>query len=195
MPTVRLATTPAEIEMAMKLRYSVFFVEGGDARYADHERQVWSDRDDGPQSHLLIAVDDSNNVIGTGRVTILRDWQFIGHDAYGLDVLATHIGISLEELLSRIARLDRVVVAKEFRGTGIRSLLEDLAEVAALKHDCDIFVAAGSVEKIPARRANQRLGWKDYPFIGTHAGFTCQCIFKVLQPRSAQKLERSSTPR
>lgn len=88
MPTVRLATTPKEIAGALKLRYKVFFVEGGDARYADHEQRTWSDRDDGPQSHLIVAVDDTRCVIGTVRLTVLRDWNFIGYEAYGLDLLA-----------------------------------------------------------------------------------------------------------
>lgn len=195
MPTVRLAATPAEIDMALKLRYSIFFLEGGDSRYADHERQVWSDRDDGPQSHLIIAVDDSNCVIGTVRVTVLRDWQFIGHEAYGLDVLAAQVGIALEELLPRIARMDRGVVAKECRGTGIMPLLQHLAEETAFKHGCDLLIGAQAVENKRSRRALEKLGWRDYPVIGTNAGFTAQLIFKLLQAGPAQEPERSSTPR
>ena len=187
MPTVRLSTTPAEIEMALKLRYEVFFLEGGDARYADHERQIWSDRDDGPQSHLLIAVDDSENVIGTVRLTILRDWQFIALEAYELDVLASHVGVALEELLPRIARLDRGAIALAYRGMGIMPLLQQRAEEVSLRHNCDVFIGSPGVENSRARRAYEKLGWKDYPVIGTYGGFTAQAIFKLLQTGSAQE--------
>jgi GNAT superfamily N-acetyltransferase len=183
MPRVRIATTTSEIEMALRLRYSVFYLEGGDTRYADHSQALWIDKDDGPNSHLLIAVDDSDNVIGTIRVTVLRDCDFIGHAAYDFNVLASYVGIPLNELRNRIARIDRGVVAKTFRRLGIRSLLQTLAEQTALSHGCDVLVASNATSNAPARLANQKLGWTEYPVVGTHAGFTAQSIFKLLPSR------------
>lgn len=184
MPTARIATKSAEILMALKLRYDVFFLEGGDERYADHEQKVWADCDDGPQSHLLVAVDDGDIVIGTVRLTVLRDWEFIAINAFRLPVLAKYLGVRELELRDRVARVDRGVVAQPYRRRGVQSALQSLAEQVALQNKCDILVGATALDNVPARRANQKLGWNDYNVSSTHGGFTCQAIFKKLLPQT-----------
>lgn len=180
MPIAKLATTPEEVAAALRLRYEVFYVEGGDARYADHERRVWTDRDDGPQSHLIIAVDDANTVIGTARVTVLRDWEFIGHDAYGFDFLAKHLGVTIEALWPRLARLDRGAVDNRLRGTGISALLQNVVEGVALENHCDLLVGILKVGNLRGIRAYSKLGFTVLPHVRTHAGFAGHLVFKLL---------------
>lgn len=178
MITVRIATTPAEIEAALRLRYEVFYEEEGDARYADHARRLWCDRDDGPQSHLIIAEWNNEQIIGTLRITVLREWLIIGHDAYALEVIANQVGLTFDALWNTAARMDRVVVKNEHRGGAILRQMQKFGERIAHDKDCSILVGAAAAHNPKITRLWKRLGWNVLPHIGRHKGFEAQVFYK-----------------
>ena len=91
----------------------------GDNRYSDHERKQWRDQDDGPNSTILFCSDDKGLVLGTIRLTWLKDLDFIAHDVYEFGRLATILGIGEEELRNGAARFDRVAISPEKRRSRI----------------------------------------------------------------------------
>ena len=167
-----------------RLRYEVFTKEGGDERYADHERQFFIDQDDGPQSRLVIAWDDDGQAIGTMRLTVLREHAFIANDCYGFEVLADLLSMNLEELRQRVIRGDRSVIASASRGQGVLEHLQNAGEEYAASRGCDILVGSYRTDADErARRAWNKQGWLEYPFIGNYNGYVAKLIYKQLKHR------------
>jgi putative hemolysin len=120
--TVRLATTPAEIEAAQRLRYAVFYEE-----YAAIPNQEMAatrlDRDDFDQyADHLIVVDSSNDqdeIVGTYRLlrreSAERYGRFYSSGEYDIAPLLTSGGSILE--------LGRSCVLPEYRTRPILNLL------------------------------------------------------------------------
>ena len=175
------ATTDDLKQQALRLRYEVFFEEGNDGRYADHERKVWSDRDDGPQSRLVVGLNELGNVVGTMRLTRLIDWPFIAHEIYDFRLLAEIVKIPEELLRATVARADRGVVAKAYRGSGVLVQMQHCFERMARDAGCSVIVGIPGVSNIASRRAFQKLGWLEYPHVSTFNGFTAQHIYKDLR--------------
>ena len=174
------ATHPRHVEASLRLRYEVFCEEVGDHRYADHVRRLHVDRDDGPQSHVLVATNDEDDVIGTMRLTLLRECQFIGIDAYDLPQLALFNSIPLASIKLRLARVDRVVVAKQYRGSRALTAMHNACEGLATAKCCDVLVGVPGVDNALARQVFSRLGYKEYCGARQHSGVTCQPICKRL---------------
>jgi GNAT superfamily N-acetyltransferase len=166
---------------ALRLRYEVFCEEGGDDRYADHARRVFVDQDDGPHSRLITGLTSGGRVVGTVRFTRLRDWPFIAHEAYHLPLLASVVGMSESELRNTLGRSDRGVVAKEFRGCGLMSLMHYSLEDLAKAGSCAILVGAVALSNTTASSVNQKLGWVEYFRGQTYNGFTGQLIYKDIR--------------
>lgn len=181
-----LEATTEELRLsALRLRYEIFSRECGDDRYSDHARQVWIDRDDGPQSRVMVAVNDQDIVIGTARFTRLRDWAFIAHEVFNFPLLAEVVGLSEEQLQNSLCRWDRVVVAKAYRGTYVLPMLEARFCQLGRETDCLIGVGIVSVSNHLAHRVFVKLGWSDYPVIAPYNGFTAQLIYKDLRVPSS----------
>ena len=178
--TIRLATTQADRDAAFRLRYEVFTAELGDDRYADHEKRLFLDCDDDARNHLLIAELDDGTVIGTVRLTLLKDCRFIGYDAYGWDQLATVLGITLDALLPRVARLDRGAVAKPWRRTGILGAFQPSYFSICYREGCDTLVGTIEVHNDGMRKAMASFGWSESGTIETFNGLTAQVIYRQL---------------
>lgn len=166
---------------AYRLRHEVFSREMGDHRYADHERQIWTDCDDGPQSKVIVVINDENEVVGTIRHTRLNDWEIIGKDAYGLTILAEILGLNVKDLESRSSRIDRAAIAMNWRGKSIVRHLQEACERLAKSLGSDILIGIPGIENARSRKAYEKLGWLEYPVVGTHGGFTAQMIYKDLR--------------
>ncbi|WP_373652686.1 GNAT family N-acetyltransferase [Schlesneria sp. DSM 10557] len=175
------ATTDELRHKALQIRYEVFYREGGDARYADHERQIWVDQDDGPQSRIVVGLDSNGEVVGTMRLTRLSDWPFIAHEAYDFKLLASFVGIAESELRQSVARVDRVVVSQSSRGEGVFTKMQTYMEYIACSSSCSVIIAAQSLHNNYAQRAFLKLGWIKCPHVSTYKGFTAQHIYKDLR--------------
>jgi hypothetical protein len=175
-----IATTSTELKEAYSLRYDVFFEEGEDERYARHESRLYIGRDDGPQSRTLLALADHDVVVGTMRVTLLREWQFIAYELYELESLAYIVNTSVEDVVSRLARVDRVAIASKYRGTRAILILQQLCEDVAASCGCDLLAGVPGYENSMSRRTFARHGYSDYGGAPTYNGVTCQLIYKRL---------------
>lgn len=178
------ATTEVLIQEALRLRYEVFYREEGDARYADHDGEIWTDQDDGPQSRIVVGLDSSGDVVGTMRMTRLCDWPFIAHEAYDFALLASLVGLSEAELRRTVVRADRGVVSRRCRGSGLLSKMQCQFDQMARDAGCTIIVGNPRVDNMASRRAFQKLGWIEYPHVSTYKGFTAQHIYKDLRSLS-----------
>jgi RimJ/RimL family protein N-acetyltransferase len=176
---VRVETDELKNE-AYRLRYSVFSIEMGDHRYADHAKQTWSDSDDFAASNLFAAVDEHNHVVGTIRLTAYREHNFIAADKYQFDVLAGILSIPIGSLLKRVARADRGVLAQSVRGTSVLTKLQECMESYAVEKGLDVLVGVPGVGNERSRNAFRKLGWKDTELTGEHNGHKCHVIYKLL---------------
>jgi hypothetical protein len=159
---ITIANTKAEFEAVYRLRYRVFFIEGGDARYAEHDVEQWRDEDDGEFSRTLICSGNDGDVYGTIRLTFLRDHQFIACDAYDLRQLSSFVGIEEMQLKVNVGRVDRVAVAPSKRGTRVFFYLFDRVRQLASESCTFILVGAASVESSVQNKLWEKLGWKPY---------------------------------
>ena len=165
---------------AYRLRYSVFSIELGDHRYADHSKQLWSDSDDIPDSNLFVAVDNLDQVVGSIRLTAYREHEFIAAEQYRFSRLADMLRLPLGELLNRVARADRVVLAQCVRGTNVLSKLQECIESYAKSMGLDILVAAIGESNERSRTSFGKLGWNLTDLTGEHSGFKGHIIYKLL---------------
>jgi GNAT superfamily N-acetyltransferase len=165
---------------AFQLRYEVFSEEMQDHRYANHKSREWRDEDDIQASTILVAVDSSENVIATARLTPLPLHEFIGHEAYGFDKLAALLEMRVDDLRLVVARLDRVVVSKLWRGRRvINKLISDLEQIA-LERGFTIIVGLVGVGNRRSIVMFGSLGYKEYPVVAEYRGFTAQMLYKKL---------------
>ncbi len=181
--TIKIAATDSEREAAYRLRYDVFDLEEGDHRYSDHNRKFWIDQDDGPNSTVLIALDQEGCCIGTTRFTLLRDQTFIGLEAYHLEVLAPLLCLTLEQLCEIVGRWDRGVVTRSARGLGLLQLMEVQVAGYAFRHGCKVLVATVKPDNRAVLSAVEKSGYHTYPAIGSYGGFTGQLIYKDLRTK------------
>ena len=177
--TVHIASSE-QLTHAYHLRYQVFSEEMKDHRYADHANRVWRDEDDIPASQVVVAIDSSGGVVGTARLTPLRLHKFIGYEVYGFDVLARLLEISEEEVRAQVARLDRVVVSKPWRGRRVVHKLVSSVEDLAWNCGSTIVVGVPGAGNRRSRVTFQRLGYRDYPVSAEYRGFIAQLIYKRL---------------
>jgi len=175
-----LAESDDHKQAAYRLRYEVFYSEMGDGRYACHETGQWRDVDDDVDSQLLVAITSSGEVTGTLRLTLLRRHNFIASDQYGFEAIAKTLNISDAELRNTVARVDRVVVSKDHRRSGVYSMMQREVEQLAICEGCSVIVATVEIENHAAKRAFSKLGWRETPVIGIHNDFSAQTIFKEL---------------
>jgi RimJ/RimL family protein N-acetyltransferase len=177
---VRVETDELKNE-AYRLRYSVFSIEMGDHRYADHTKQIWSDPDDFAASNLFAAIDEHNQVVGTIRLTAYREHKFIAADQYHFDVLAGMLKLPVDNLLQRVARADRGVLAQSVRGTSVLNKLQDSMESYAVEKGLDVLVGVPGVGNERSRNAFRKLGWRETELTGEHKGYKCHIIYKLLE--------------
>lgn len=172
------ALTDEELLGALRLRYDVFAMEQGDTRYADQRRKVHEDDDDRAGRALTFNVRTRLGVLaGSARMTLLRDHAFIAHDVFDWERLASVLRTDTRSLLTRVARLDRVCIAREFRGTGVLKQLVDEIVAAAVSRGATVMVGIVGVENDRSKRAFEKLGWRTYGVIGSARGVRCEHIY------------------
>jgi hypothetical protein len=177
---IAIAKSPEELASVYRLRYDVFFEEGRDERYADHDLKHWSDEDDCPDATVVAVWTTDGEAVATIRVTCLKHRDFIGHSVFRFDLLADIVNLSEEKLRNRVAKADRGAVRAGHRGKGLVQLCQDMIEKVALSHGCDILVGVPGIGNSRSRRAFEKVGWKEYPVQATFRGFTGQLIYKKL---------------
>lgn len=127
--TTQIATTPAEVAAAQRLRYAVFVQElGGDGPFVDHKEQLEQDRFDAHATHLLLC--DTNRpaddqVIGVYRLLTVQGaaaaGQFYCEDEYDLTLL--------KNSGKRLLELGRSCLHPDYRGgAGMMHLWGALAD-------------------------------------------------------------------
>lgn len=177
---VSIAESQDELNAVYRLRYQVFFEEGGDSRYADHQKKHWSDEDDGPKSTVVAAWTRDGEAVATMRLTCLKDHEFIGHSVFRFDLLAELLNLTEANLRKYVARADRGAVRADHRSKGLVKLCQELIEQLALSKSCDVLVGVPGVDNVRARRAYTKTGWVEYPVQATFRGFTGQLIYKQI---------------
>ena len=178
---IKIAETDAEREAAYRLRYEVFGLEEGDHRYSDHERKFWIDQDDGPNSTVLVALNQEGRCVGTTRFTMLRDQHFIALDAYHFDVLAPRFNLSLSQLTEVIGRWDRGAVERQCRGGGLFQRLEEELVACARLQGCQIIVVVVETGNAAMLHIVQKAGYLSTSVVGHYQGFTGYVICKDLR--------------
>jgi hypothetical protein len=157
-----VATTKDELEAAYRLRYEVFYEEGGDARYANHELRHWRDEDDGEFSKTLICQGVDGVPLGTVRLTWLRDHNFIASDVYDFGLLSSLVKIEELELKKNLARFDRAVVALSKRRSRVFFDLFNCVLRLAIENSTWILVGAANADSATQHQLWKKLGWKPY---------------------------------
>lgn len=153
---LRMATTPAEIRAAQRLRYRVFVEElGSSGPMVDHDAGLEQDRFDPFFDHLILLDhrrDEADRVVGVYRVMghegAERAGQYYSEDEYDLTALRTSG--------RRLLELGRSCVHADYRGgTAMLHLWTGLAEYIA-KHNVDIMFGVASFHGLdPAPLAGQ----------------------------------------
>ena len=172
------AVSEADRTAAYNLRYIVFGVDEGDHRYSDHERKIWVDADDDEKSHLWLAR-SGRRAVGTARARRFCE-DMIARDCYHLDRLAKQLDTTREVLAERAMRIDRVVVAKEFRRTGLAGRMVAAIEQASVADGVDVLLAAIEPMNAGSQQAAGKYGWEPYRELATYGGFTAQTYLKRL---------------
>ncbi|MDK3072688.1 GNAT family N-acyltransferase [Sedimentitalea sp. JM2-8] len=139
--SVKLASTPADLRAAQKLRYDVFVRElGSDGGMVDHVGGLEQDRFDAFCDHLMVFHRASGAVVGVYR--LLRDdqaaraGQFYSEDEYDLGVLKTGD--------RRLLELGRSCLHRDFRGgSAMHHLWTGLADYVR-RHQIDILFGVAS---------------------------------------------------
>lgn len=159
---MRVARTEEERLRAYRVRYDVLCVECGDHRYADHTARVYVDANDEKQTVLLIACDETDQVIGTARVTVRRDCGFLREHLYSFEHLAALVHCPTSALLDRVALLDRGAVLPAWRGKAVGAELTRLMERVAEDAGCQIGLSVTHAANRASQNSLRRLGWTQY---------------------------------
>lgn len=117
---ISIAKTEEEFLQVYQLRYSVFATEQKDYRYANIQEQICIDKLDN-SNHIIFIAAYKGKIVGTKRLAIRKNEVFIGDEFYDFKGLANHLKISLEELITSVAVLQKTVVHKDFRNIGVAS--------------------------------------------------------------------------
>lgn len=174
-----VAQTREEKEQAFRLRYDAFFTEEGDSRYADHSKQLWSDCDDESGAIVLNAVAEDDRLAGTLRLTARKQLAYIAHECYSLELLVEILGIPLELILPKIARVDRGVVQKDFRRLGVFDALLKGVESIVVGLNCNLLVTNPRLANVPSILGLEKRGFQKYA-VRTYRDVTAQLLFKQL---------------
>jgi putative hemolysin len=141
---VRLASTPADLRAAQRLRYEVFVAElGGDGPMVDHVARLEQDRFDPWFDHLLLldhARDPADQVVGVYRLLradqAAEAGQFYSEDEYDLGVL--------RDSGRRLLELGRSCLHADYRGgMGMYHLWHGLAAYVA-RHQIEVLFGVAS---------------------------------------------------
>ena len=177
---ISIAQTISEKSAAYRLRYDVFTTELGDERYANHETKEFKDEDDVDGSVIFIGK-FGEDVVASCRLKPLQNREFIALDQYGLVALAQHLGREFTMLSQELAALDRAVVAKLWRGSGItEAVFADLERTAIQQQVRTLVVAIEKSKRVHAVFYQRVLGFRSYPVTGEHRGLDCQCMYKLI---------------
>ncbi len=152
--------TPDELLAAQQLRYTVFTLEEGDERYADHERGTFSDDRDGPSANVLIALDETDTCVATLRFSLRREGPFIGDDAYPYEELSEALGLPVDQVLFCAALVERGVVKKEFRRSGVFREMYAFGERWLQKEGIRVVLGAVMESKPDAARVQEKFGYQ-----------------------------------
>ena len=101
-------------------------------------------------------------VLGTIRLTWLKDIDFIAHDVYEFGRLATILGIDEIGLRKSVARLDRVAVSLEKRRSRLFVDLWNKGVELLHENSTLCIVGAASAESKELNRIWRKLGFNAY---------------------------------
>jgi putative hemolysin len=116
---LRLATTPAHLRAAQRLRFQVFNLELGEGLAASHATGRDEDAFDASCDHLLVEREDTGEVVGTYRLQTgqLAAAQLGYYSEQEFDFAP------FEPLRCELVELGRACVAREHRHLGVLGLL------------------------------------------------------------------------
>ena len=186
---IRVCDSEAERRDVFRLRYDVFTLEKNDERYADHTTKEFRDSDDCP-SALLIGVfleEDAverslaiPKLIGTARLTPGKQHHFIAWEKYDFPTLAEQLELTIEELEESVLRIDRVAIAKPFRGSGLLTMLMQVIDQMAIENGGRILVGATKASDRVEIRVFSLFGWRRYGRPTSYGSSEFQRMFKRL---------------
>src|SRR5690606_3205139 len=127
-------------------------------------------------------------VVGSFRLTLMRDWPFIGHEVYGFETLASIVSFTSTD---SVARVDRCVIAKTHRGSGLLRMLQNFTEAAASSMGVEILVGVPGFGNPRSRAAFSKVGWLEYPVVAAYRNFTAQLIYKDIRAIDHHSLSTS----
>ncbi len=151
---IGFAETEAEVLLAQRLRYDVFFLEEGDERYADHAVKTFGDERD-RRSRIVVALDDGGVCAATLRLSLRRDGPFIGDHGYPYSKVCARYGADQ----ASIAVAERAVVWKERRGIGLFVRVFRFAESWLVRQGVRVCVGVVLERKPAVALLVERLGF------------------------------------
>lgn len=138
--TIKIAETDEQLDEVYELRYNHAFKSGADPKYALHQLKLYRDDYDNKFAKIFIAVDNTKKVIGTIRLLYKKETELPYEWCYDYDYISNRLGISLDQIYSRCALLDRGCIHPNFRGLGIYWEMVKLLEENMRKNDTDILL-------------------------------------------------------
>lgn len=189
---VSRANSEASRLEAYRLRYRVVCEERGDYRHADHAGKIFRDPIDGDQTSLFVAEDAEGKIVGTLRLTLRRDQAFIAELAHAFPILARVLGMTCAEMYRQVGFIERGVVSKAFRGSGVFTELLIACESEAVRSNQVALVAIVDVRNIGMIKLLMRHGWNTYPVTSTRRGWRGQHLYKDI--RTASAIRREADP-
>ena len=174
---IRTASSPHDIESALRLRYAVFTEEGGDLRYANVADRTYRDGNDAGRSCIMVAV-DGDRVVGTLRATFRADGPFIADALYRFPLIledgAGHTPCGLET----VVLFDRVAVHSGWRGQKIFLRMLDYASALANAAGCRKAVLAVATDNARMQHILGSQGWNSYPVVDSAGGWAARHFFQ-----------------
>lgn len=138
---VRLATTLAEVDAAMRLRYEVFNLELLEGLQASYDRGFDADAYDGYCDHLIVEDIEARKIVGTYRLlrraVAERNIGFYSENEFDLSKLKRHAGEMVE--------LGRSCIARSHRSFATINLLWSAISAYAAAHRARYLFGCGSL--------------------------------------------------
>jgi GNAT superfamily N-acetyltransferase len=159
---VKLATSKQELDAAYHIRYQCLTVELGDNSYAHHQDKIFTDDDDLECHRIFVAyVDDV--IVGTARLLMRKEHPFIEDDFYIYPQLASLFSLPTQELMEKIALIDRVCILKAYRGHNIFTVFYNTI-LAEMRHNhCCYLLAAIHHDNVKSQAVFVHFGFKQLP--------------------------------
>jgi putative hemolysin len=175
---IKFATTPEEIEEALRLRYRIFNLEQGKGLETAKESGIDRDEFDEYCLHLIVVEKRTNAIVGTYRVHLgpvaSRALGFYSSREYKMD--------GLDAIASQTIEVGRSCVSPEYRNGAVVALLWSGISEILLRSKLRYLFGCVSLESV-----DPAAGWALYEYFKSTG--------KICQPLRSTPLEKFQLPK